>query len=132
MNINYPVTDRLNLSLKAQASYLTLKGTVDTLFYRRNAFAGNGNLYLGYRFDHEWRGGFNFQYYSPAITLQGTSSPYYYTSLSVSKTIAHKKLTIFGSISNPYQRFLDYKYTYNDPQFTETTVGKPFSVKLIL
>ena len=119
LNINYPITERLSMSLNAQASYLSLKGTVDTLFYHRKAFTGNGNLYLGYRFDHDWRTGFNFQYYSPAITLQGTSSPYYYTSLSLSKTIFHKKLTISGSVSNPYQKFLDYKFTYNDPRFTE-------------
>lgn len=121
LNINYPITERLNLSFNAQASYLSLKGTVDTLFYHRKTFTGNGNLYASYRFDHDWRAGFNFQYYSPAITLQGTSSPYYYTSLSLSKTILHKKLTISGSVSNPYQRFLDYKYTYNDPRFTEVS-----------
>jgi hypothetical protein len=120
-NVNVPVSKRINLSLNVQAGYETLKGTADSNFYSRRALIGNGNLYLSYHFDHEWRTGFNFQYYSPAITLQGTTSPYYYTSLSVSKTIFNKKLNIYASASNPYLKYLNYKTEITDPRFTEIT-----------
>jgi hypothetical protein len=121
INLNLPLNKRMNLSFNGQVSYITLKGTADSNFYSRKAFIGNCNLYLSYKFDHEWRTGFNFQYYSPAITLQGTSSPYYYTSLSLSKTIFNKKLNIYGSISNPYLKYLNYKIKYLDPRFNQTT-----------
>ena len=119
LNINYPISNRINLSLNAQAGFETLKGYADSILVERRALIGNGNLYLGYKFDHNWRGGFNFQYYSPAITLQGTSSPYYYTSVSLSKSVFKQKLVITGSASNPYQKYLDYQYRTNDPRFTE-------------
>jgi len=117
LNINYPISNRINLSLNAQASLIKLKGTADSILYSRNAATGNCNLYISYRFDNDWRAGFNFQYYSPAITLQATSSPYYYNSLSLSKTVFHKKLSISGSMSNPYLKYLDYKYSQKDPRF---------------
>ena len=120
-NVNWPIGSKVNLSLNAQAAYVMLKGTIDSALYSRKAFTGNGNLYIGYKLDHDWRTGFNFQYYSPAITLQGTSSPYYYTSLSLSKSIFNKKLIISGSVSNPYLKYLNYKYTYNDPKFIQTS-----------
>ena len=121
LNINYPISQRINLNLNAQASYVMLKGYADSILYSKKAFIGNGNLYISYKFDHNWRAGFNFQYYSPAITLQGASSPYYYTSFSFSKSIFKQKLNISGSVSNPYLKYLNYKYTYTDPRFTQVT-----------
>ncbi len=119
LNINYPLSKRLNLNLTAQVGFIKLAGTADSNFYSRKAVIGNGNLYLSYKFNHEWRTGFNFQYYSPAVTLQGTTSPYYYTSLSVSKSIFNKKLNIYASASNPYLKYLNYKNSFVDPRFTE-------------
>ncbi len=121
LNINYPISNRVNLSVNAQVGFIKLKGTVDSLLYSRKAVIGNGNLYLSYKFDNDWRAGFNFQYYSPAITLQSTSSPYYYTSVSLSKAFFKKKLVISGSASNPYLKYLDYKYTTVDPRFNQTS-----------
>ena len=118
-NINYPLSKRLNLNLTVQAGLIKLQGTADSSFYSRKAVIGNGNLYLSYKFNREWRTGFNFQYYSPAVTLQGTTSPYYYTSLSVSKSIFNKKLNIYASASNPYLKYLNYKNSFIDPRFTE-------------
>jgi len=119
LNVNYPLSKRLNLNLTAQVGFIKLAGTADSSFYSRKAVIGNGNLYLSYKFNHEWRTGFNFQYYSPAVTLQGTTSPYYYTSLSVSKSIFNKKLNIYASASNPYLKYLNYKNSFVDPRFTE-------------
>jgi Outer membrane protein beta-barrel family len=119
VNFNYPISNTVSLSFNGQVSYVAFKGMVDTVFYSRKAVIGNCNLSVSYKLDNDWHTGFNFQYYSPAITLQGTSSPYYYTSVSVSKSIFHKKLSLSGSVSNPYLKYLDYKYTSTDPRFTQ-------------
>jgi hypothetical protein len=120
VNVNYPITQKLSLSLNAQAGYLKLKGIVNQLLYTRNAFTGSAILILNYNLGHDWRPTFNFQYYSPSITLQGTSSPYYYSSLGISKSF-NKKIFISGSFSNPYLKYLDYKINYTDPRFTQLT-----------
>ena len=120
ININWPISQRISLNINGQLSHVSLTGVIDSALYNRKAFAGNGNLYLSYKFDNNWRAGFNFLYYSPNITLQGTSSPYYYTSLSLSKNIT-PKLNISGSVSNPYMRYLNYKNKTVDPEFYQTT-----------
>jgi|GEM_PF-112950 len=121
INLNYPLSDRLNLSFNAQAGLVRLDGIVDGLSYRQQSAIGNGNIYLGYKFDNDWRMGLNGQYYSPAITLQSKSSPYYYGSLSLSKSIFNKKLNLSGSVSNPFSKYMDYKFNYTDPRFTQVS-----------
>ncbi len=120
MNISWPISNKLNLSINGQISYLRLTGVVDSTLYTRKAMTGNANVYLGYKFNNDWRAGFNFLYFSPLITLQGTSSPYYYTSLSLSKNIGGK-LNISGSVSNPFLRYLDYKNKITGLQFYQIT-----------
>lgn len=118
LSLNIPISQRINFSFNGQVSRVLLKGAADSMLYSRRAFIGNCYMYLSYKFEGGWRTGLDFQYYSPAITLQGTSSPYYYSSISIAKTIFNKKLNVYGSVSNPYQKYLDYKYTTIDPRFT--------------
>ena len=120
VNINYPITQKLNFSFNGQASFLKLEGMVNQTLYNRDAFTGSAIFILNYNLGHDWKPVFNFQYYSPAITLQGTASPYYYSSLGISKSF-NKKFYISASFSNPYLKYLDYKINYTDPNFTQIT-----------
>ena len=121
ININYPLTDRMNLSLNGQISYITLKGEVANELLTRQTLIGNGSVYMSYNLGHNWKMGYNFLYFSPAKTLQATSSPYYYNSLSLAKSLLNKKLNISASVSNPFSRFLNYQYNYIDPRFIQTS-----------
>lgn len=121
LNISYPLSQRINVSFNLQASYLVLKGVVDTRTLTRKTAIGNGNLYISYNLGSNWKAGYNFLYFSPAKTLQATSSSYYYNSLSLSQSVFRKKLTISGSASNPFSRLMDYRYDYIDPHFTQIT-----------
>ena len=113
-----PAGRHLIVNLNGQVSYVRMTGTVDTAMLMRSGTVGNATVYAGYKFGNDWRAGFTFLYFSPVVTLQSTGSPYYYTSLSVSKVL-FKKLTISASASNPYQRFLDFKYKTADPAFLQ-------------
>ena len=119
LNINYPLSKKMNININGELSFITLKGDVDEELLTRQTFIGNANVYLSYNLGHNWKTGYNFLYFSPAKTLQATSSPYYYNSLSLVKSVFNKKLTISGSVSNPFSRLMDYKYDYNDPRFTQ-------------
>ncbi|QXV63902.1 TonB-dependent receptor family protein [Mucilaginibacter sp. 21P] len=123
VNANWQIGNRVNINLNGQLSRVWLTGAVDSALYSRSAFVGNANVYVGYKFGHDWRSGFNFMYFSPAITLQGTSSPYYYSSISLSKNIT-KNFNISGSISNPYQRYLSYDNKTVDPRFVQMTTNQ--------
>lgn len=121
LNINYPVNDVFTVSLNAQSNYIRLKGIVEDTELKRNILNENINLNLSYKLGNNWRTSFNFLYFSPAKTLQATSSTYYYTSISLSKAILKKKLTLSGSASNPFLKYLNYRYSYQGPGFTQVT-----------
>jgi hypothetical protein len=121
VNINYPISDKLNFSFNAQVSQIRLKGMIESVFYSRNAVTGSGFANFNYNLGHEWKTTLNFQFYSPGITLQSTSTPYYYSSIGLSKAVFNKKFVISGSMSNPYLQYLDYQITYKDPRFTQVS-----------
>lgn len=121
LNLNYPLTKRLGMSLNAQTSFVRLKGIIDGLNYSRNGVTASGSLFLNYNFGNEWRGVGSLQYFSPGITLQSTSINFYYLQFGLTKAVLNKKLYISGSFSNPYQRYLDFKNTVKDPRFTQVT-----------
>ena len=117
---NYPLSQRLNLNAYAQISRVHLNGMIDGLNYLKNATFVNSNFNLSYNMEHDWRTGFEFQYYSQTgIALQSTFSPYYYTSFSLAKSVFNKKLTIRGTASNPYLKYLNYKINYSDPHYNQ-------------
>ncbi len=120
VSINYPLSQRLDLNAFTGISRVHLAGMIDGLSYLKNATLVNTNLNLSYKMDHDWRTGFEFQYYSQTgIALQTTFSPYYYTSFSLAKSVFNKKLTIRGTASNPYLRYLNYKINYSDPNYNQ-------------
>lgn len=119
ISFNYAFSQRVSLNVNGEIRRVHLTGMVGGLNYERNAIGGNSIVNLNYKLDHDWRTGFLFQYYSPGITLQSTTSPYYYTSFSLAKSLFNKKLNISGSVSNPYLKYLDYKTRYADPNYTQ-------------
>jgi len=122
ISANYPLSQRLNLDAYAEISRAHLTGMIDGLNYIKNAMFVNTNINLSYKMNHDWRTGFEFQYYSQTgIALQSTFSPYYYTSFSLAKSVFNKKLTIRGTASNPYLRYLNYKINYSDPHYNQVT-----------
>jgi outer membrane receptor protein involved in Fe transport len=121
LNISCPLSQQLTVNFNAQVSYLISKRIIDVETLTRKTFIGNSSLNISYNLGSNWRSGYNFLYFSPAKTLQATSSAYVYNSLSLSKSVLNKKLTISGSASNPFSRLMDYKYNYVDPHFTQIT-----------
>jgi hypothetical protein len=122
ISANYPLSLRLDLDAYAEVSRAHLTGMIDGLDYVKNAMFASTNVNFNYKMDHDWRTGFNFQYYSQTgIALQSTFSPYYYTSFSLAKSIFNKKLSIRGTVSNPYLRYLDYQINYSDPHYNQVT-----------
>ncbi len=122
ISANYPVSPRLNLDGFAEISRAHLTGMIDGLNYMKNAVFVSTNINFSYKMDHDWKTGFEFQYYSQTgMALQSSFSPYYYTSFNLAKSVFNKKLTIRGSASNPYLRYLNYKINLSDPHYNQVT-----------
>lgn len=119
LNMNFRLSQRLAFSMNAQLAQIWLKGQVDQLSLSKKAVTASGFMNFNYNMGNNWKSSLNFQYYSPAITIQSKSSPYYYSSLGLSKAVFNKKLNISGSFSNPYLKYLDYQIKTTDPRFSQ-------------
>lgn len=121
ISTNFDVSRRISVNVNAEIRHMHLTGMIYNSYFTKNALGGNSIVTINYKWNHDWRTGFVFQYYSPQITLQSTSSSYYYTSFSVAKSLLKKKLTISASASNPFSQYMNYKFNYTDPNYTQIT-----------
>ena len=118
ISVNHSPAKQISINANAEIQNVRRRAFISNSVYARSALAGSSNINFNYTNSHEWRTGLNFQYYSPQITLQSTSSAYYYASLSLAKSVFKKKLNIRATASNPYSKYMNYKIKYYDPQYS--------------
>ncbi|WP_207428170.1 outer membrane beta-barrel protein [Pedobacter sp. SYSU D00535] len=109
-----------NFNVNGRLSYVFMEGVIDGALLKNDGMQGNIYGYAGYKFKNDWRAGLNGGFYSAWITLQGQSNPYYYTSASLSKELLNKKLTLSGSVSNPFQKFRTWRNETYGTLFTQS------------
>jgi outer membrane receptor protein involved in Fe transport len=126
LNINYPFTPKLNLTLGGNMNYIWLKGLVNGLEYENSGLQGYVYGYMSYKIEPGWRIGANFSYNSAYITLQGKSRSSTYSSFSVGKDIIKDKLTFSGSVSNPFQKFRAYENTTEGINFRQSSYNENY------
>ncbi len=105
LSASYPITSKLNISFNGQMAWVFLKGWVDNKAYNNSGLQGNAYAYLSRTFKNNWRATANAGFYSAGIVLQGQSNAYLYSSLSISKSLLKNKMTITGTVSNPFTRY---------------------------
>ena len=114
LNINYPITKKLNLSINSQLLYVWLTGTYNSIFYSNKGLQGYLFGNAGYKFDKGWRVGLDGGFDSRYVLLQGKDNYYVGGSLSASKDFLKDKANIGVYINNPWK-----KYRTND-SYTKT------------
>lgn len=123
---NRQITKDFNINVNGRLSYMWIEGFVNDKFYENDGIQGNAYLYAGYKLPQDFRLGFNAGFYSAWINLQGKSNPYYYTSASLSKEFLKKKATLSASVSNPFQKFRNWKNDTSTPDFIQTSSSQNY------
>ncbi|MEJ7694395.1 TonB-dependent receptor [Daejeonella sp.] len=118
MNVNYPLTKRLQLYLFPLISYLNMEGMVNNKVYKNEGIQWIAYTYLSYKFDKDWQVGFNIGYQNGVMFLQGKSDPYNWTVMSLSKDFLKKKASLSALIYNPFERFANWGVETKSPEFT--------------
>ncbi len=126
ISINYPITKKLNLNVSGDMSYIWLEGVVDGQEARNSGVRGYAYGGLSYLFEDGWRVNGNFSYSSPFIMLQGQSNAFPYYGISASKEVIKDKLSVSGSIANPFNKFRDYINDMTGPNFTQSSFSQSF------
>lgn len=136
LNINgsYPFTKKLNANFNTALFYVWIKGTYNGEFYSNKGPRTNTNVNATYKPGNDWTIGANYGYNSHLIWLQGGSNHYMYSSLTLSKVLLNKKLTITGVVNNPTQKHYTYTQFTSTPDFyqanTQYQIYRTFSVSL--
>ncbi|SKB47020.1 Outer membrane receptor proteins, mostly Fe transport [Parapedobacter luteus] len=126
ISINYPITKKLNLNVSGDMSYIWLEGIVDGEETRNSGMRGYIYGGLSYMLDDGWRLNGNFSYSTPYIMLQGQSNAFPYYGISASKDLIKEKLSLSGSISNPFNKFRNYINDMAGPSFTQSSFSQNY------
>ncbi|WDF54846.1 TonB-dependent receptor domain-containing protein [Mucilaginibacter sp. KACC 22063] len=126
VNVNYPITKKLNISINSQIMRVDLSGTFNNIFYTNSGYQGHTFTYAGYKFDKGYRMGININYDSRYVLLQGKDNNYFGTSLSGSKDFWKDKATIAFYLSNPFSKFRKIDFYSKTDDFEQITANQVF------
>jgi len=116
------IGQKLNLNTNFGLTYSILESN-DNRNLHNEGFTYNGSLNARY---NAWKNGTISGYagiYSPRIMLQGQSSMFYFTNMSLSQELFKKKVTASLSVSDPFRKRAKYESEFDDPTFRQTSVN---------
>jgi outer membrane receptor protein involved in Fe transport len=117
VNLNYPLSKKLNVNVNAEILRIWLKGTYNGQFYTNSGQQGHVFTNSSYKFDSGYRIGLNIGYDSRYVLLQGTDNWYFGYGTNVSKEFLDKKLTVSLNIQSPFKKFNKLDFYTKTPDF---------------
>ncbi|WP_184550585.1 TonB-dependent receptor domain-containing protein [Mucilaginibacter sp. FT3.2] len=117
VNINYPITTKLNININAELLKVWLKGTYKGTFFTNSGQQGHIFTNSGYKFDNGYRIGLNVGFDSRYVLLQGTDNYYLGYGANVSKELFKKKANLFLNIGGPFAKFNKLDFYTRTPDF---------------
>jgi ferric enterobactin receptor len=126
LNVNYNFTKRLNASINANVAHGWVNGIINGVMITNQGFMEHSGLSTGYKFDSGWRLNGNLYINGPDLSLQGTSSWNFYSSLSVNKDIVKNKLSFSAACNNPFAKYTYYRREYSGPDFIQQSISQSY------
>ncbi|QIP15175.1 TonB-dependent receptor [Spirosoma aureum] len=120
VTINYPLTKQWNVSVNSRAAYGMVQGLVNGVLIKNEGLMYNVALSTNYKLPKEWRLTANLQMNGRGVNLQGTTNSMVSTSFSVNKDLIKDKVSIGGSISNPFRKYRENLASTFGPDFQQT------------
>ena len=121
-NDNLPISKKLNFTLNTNIFYVWISGEVNGIFYRNQGPRTNTFGSLTYKPAEGWQLGLSGGYNRRYITLQGSSKDYAYSYFSAAKSLFEKKLTLTGTLTNPFfKRYAFTQYSSTDQFYQSNT-----------
>jgi outer membrane receptor for ferrienterochelin and colicin len=117
-----PISKKLNFTLNTNIFYVWISGYVNSIFYSNQGPRTNTFGSLSYKPSDGWQLGLSGGYNRRYITLQGSSKDYAYSYFSAAKSLFGKKLTLTGTLTNPFQkRYAFTQYSSTDQFYQSNT-----------
>ncbi|OKS87710.1 TonB-dependent receptor domain-containing protein [Mucilaginibacter polytrichastri] len=123
LNGSYPFTKKLNANINTGLFYVWIKGTYNGQFYSNKGPRTNTYVNVTYKPGDDWTIGAGYGYNRRYILLQGSNNDYMYSSITLSKVVFNKKLTITGVVNNPTQKLFTFKQYTSTPDFYQSNTN---------
>lgn len=126
LSFNQSLNKSLNLNLSGNLIYTNLTGTVNGLNQNNSGFTGDLNLGLNYSFKNLTQLSSRINYTAPSIFLQGQRDNFPYIIFGGSRTFFKKKLSLSGSLINPFTKLRNIESNYADDNFVQSSFSESF------
>lgn len=120
-NVNFPINRRWNVSVNSRFAYGMVQGLVNGVLLKNEGLMYQAALSTSYKLPKEWRLTANVQPNGPGINLQGATNRIISLSFSVNKDVIKDKLSLAGSINNPFRQYRENLNTTFGPDFQQTS-----------
>ncbi|MBW4890892.1 TonB-dependent receptor [Mucilaginibacter sp. HMF5004] len=127
LNANYPLTKKLNVNINAELVHVWLSGTYGGEFYDASGNQGHIFTSTSYAFFDTFKMGFNVDYDSRYVMLQGVDNDWFGYSLSANKDLFNKKATISVYINNPFEKIKHLDYFTSSNNFVQSNYNDVLS-----
>ncbi len=126
MNINYPVTKKMNVSFNGGLAHGKVHALVNNIIVRNQGLMYNFSSSASYRFEKGWRATTNIYMNGPNLSVQGSSNSFFSSSFSVNKDIIKDKLSFSAATSNPFSKYRTNIRESFGPDFFQTSNNRAF------
>jgi len=134
MNVNYPITKKLQFVVNGLLNRVWLAGYYDGTLYHNSGYFSNIFTNIGYKFDDGYRIGVNTGFFTGQVTLQGKSNDFIFNQYVLSKDFLSKKASISFVANNPWSKYWDHTTTTSTPDFYQVSnfegIYRTFAIRL--
>jgi len=105
LNINYPISEKINFSLNGNIAQFSLSGETDHILFDNNWLTFFAAPSIHFNLNKGWRANVDLSINSQSPnSLQGTTNGFVSSSFSLNKELAKTKLVLSGTITNPFNK----------------------------
>ena len=117
LNMNYPITKKLNVNINAELLRVWLEGFYANQLFTNSGYQGHVFTNSSYKFDNGYRVGLNIGFDSRYVLLQGTDNYYLGYGANASKELFNKKASIFVYTNGPFKQYIKLDFSTRTQDF---------------
>jgi hypothetical protein len=126
VSFNQPVNKSINLNFAGNLIYTNLTGTVNGLSQNNSGFTGDVNLGFNFSLKDKTQLSSRVNYSAPSIFLQGQRDNFPYIIFGGSRSFFKNKLSLSGSLINPFSKLRNIESDYTDDNFVQNSLSESF------
>lgn len=115
---------KVNLTMNGQLSYVQMEGRYKGDFVENTGYEKSMSVNMSIPISETLRSNVSVRYTGPQYYLQGNSNAFTGYALSFTKQFFDKKLSVFASVNNPFQKYYVDRRYYNVPEFSSRSLNQ--------